>query len=224
MCRALITARVLLVVTQVLKYEARHDSALAHFLLRRSLRAPHQVGHTFFWCLKAEMHLPEVSERFGLLLQEYLRCCGAHREQLLLQCRVEGLLKEAAELVKGLPKKRRKAHLQEELAKMAFPARFSLALDPRFDCSGLRIDKCKTMDSKKVPLWLVFTNADPVGDDLYPRSGAPTHGRAARPCFWLACLCVACAFSDGRRAAVWPRLMWAASSSSSQAMTCGRTS
>ena len=25
-----------------------------------------------FWCLKAEMHVPEVSERFGLLLEEYL--------------------------------------------------------------------------------------------------------------------------------------------------------
>ena len=45
---------------QVLKYEARHDSALARFLLRRSLRCPHLVGHTFFWCLKAEMHVREV--------------------------------------------------------------------------------------------------------------------------------------------------------------------
>ena len=29
-----------------------------------------------------------------------------------------------------------------------------------------RVDKCKTMDSKKVPLWLHFINADPVGDDV----------------------------------------------------------
>ena len=42
---------------------------------------------------------------------------------------------------------------------MTFPERFGLALDPRLECSGLRIDKCKTMDSKKVPLWLHFTNA-----------------------------------------------------------------
>ena len=62
-------AAYVLQLVQVLKYEARHDSALARFLLRRSLRSPHQVGHTFFWCLKAEMHVPEVSERFGLLLQ-----------------------------------------------------------------------------------------------------------------------------------------------------------
>jgi len=77
-------AELVLQLTQVLKYESRHDSALARLLLRRALRCPHQVGHRFFWALKAEMHLPEVSERFGLLLQEYLRCCGPHREKLLL--------------------------------------------------------------------------------------------------------------------------------------------
>ena len=87
-------------LVQVLKYEARHDSSLARFLLRRSLRCPHLVGHTFFWCLKAEMHVPEVSERFGLLLQEYLRCCGPHRDELMLQNTVEDLLKDMGEFVK----------------------------------------------------------------------------------------------------------------------------
>ena len=58
------------------------------------------MGHPFFWCLRAEMHVPEVSERFGLLIEEYLRCCGPHRQQLLLQYKVEGLLKEAAIYVK----------------------------------------------------------------------------------------------------------------------------
>ncbi len=48
---------------KVLKYEARHDSALGRFLLRRALRCPHRVGHVFFWSLKAEMHVPEASER-----------------------------------------------------------------------------------------------------------------------------------------------------------------
>ena len=56
--------------------------------------------------------------------------------------------------------------LREELAKLELPPRFPLPLDPRLECSGLRIEKCKSMDSKKVPLWLVFTNADPVGDDI----------------------------------------------------------
>lgn len=151
----------------VLKYEARHDSALAHFLLRRSLHSPHLVGHTFFWCLKAEMHVPEVSERFGLLLQEYLRCCGPHRRELALQCYVEGVLKKIAGRISAeVERDRRLRCLHEELVKVKLPSRFPLPLDPRFQCCGLRIDKCKAMDSKKVPLWLVFQNADPVGDDI----------------------------------------------------------
>ena len=31
---------------------------------------------------------------------------------------------------------------------------------------GLIADKCKSMDSKKVPLWLVFENNDPDGDPI----------------------------------------------------------
>ena len=41
-------ADLVLQLTQVLKYEARHDSALARFLLRRALGCPHQVGLTSF--------------------------------------------------------------------------------------------------------------------------------------------------------------------------------
>jgi len=159
-------AMYVLQLVQVLKYEARHDSALARFLLRRALRCPHLVGHTFFWCLKAEMHVPEVSERFGLLLQEYLRCCGPHRAELMLQNSVEQILKDLGEFVKRVKKDKRKEKLREELRKVSFPDKFGLALDPRLECSGVRVDKCKTMDSKKVPLWLHFVNDDPVGDDV----------------------------------------------------------
>ena len=101
-------AAYVLQLVQVLKYEARHDSALARFLLRRALRCPHQVGHVFFWSLKAEMHVPSVSERYGLLLQEYLRCCGEHRTQLALQCQVEADLVNAANLVKTVSKEKRR--------------------------------------------------------------------------------------------------------------------
>lgn len=30
-----------------------------------------------------------------------------------------------------------------------------------------RIEKCRVMDSKMRPLWLVFENTDPFGDDIY---------------------------------------------------------
>ena len=67
-----------------------------------------------------------------------------------------------ADLVKTVPKSERVALLRQELRKLEFPPKFQLALDPRFECAGLKIEKCKTMDSKKVPLWLHFVNADPV--------------------------------------------------------------
>ena len=159
-------AELVLQLTQVLKYESRHDSALARLLLRRALRCPHQVGHRFFWALKAEMHLPEVSERFGLLLQEYLRCCGPHREKLLLQSRVEQSLIAIARAVQREKKSERIALLRQKLSETELPPRFQLPLDPRIECTGLVVSKCRCMDSKKVPLWLVFSNADPQGTDV----------------------------------------------------------
>ena len=51
--------------------------------------------------------------------------------------------------------------LHTELGKMVLPAKFQLPLNPSIECSGLVIEKCRYMDSKKLPLWLVFVNADP---------------------------------------------------------------
>lgn len=53
--------------------------------------------------------------------------------------------------------------LKEGLKKMDFPSKFLLPLDPRQEVKGLFIDKCKYMDSKKLPLWLVFENAEKRG-------------------------------------------------------------
>ena len=53
----------MLQLTQVLKHEPFLDSALARFLLRRSLLNPRIVGHIFFWYLTAEMHVVDVRDR-----------------------------------------------------------------------------------------------------------------------------------------------------------------
>lgn len=74
----------LLQLVQVLKYEPYHDSALSRFLLRRALRN-RKIGHALFWYLRSEMHVPTISERFGLLLEAYLRGCGPHRTELKKQ-------------------------------------------------------------------------------------------------------------------------------------------
>jgi len=48
-----------------------------------------------------------------------------------------------------------------------FPSKFQLPLNPRIEVSGLILNKCKYMDSKKLPLWLVFTNGDPTAPPVY---------------------------------------------------------
>jgi len=48
----------------------------------------------------------------------------------------------------------------------AWPVGCQLMLDPLFVTKGIKVEKCKVMDSKMKPLWLLFENADPTGDDL----------------------------------------------------------
>lgn len=55
----------LLQLVQLIKFEPFTDGALVRFLLRRALGNPELIGHTFFWYLKAEMHVKEVAARFG---------------------------------------------------------------------------------------------------------------------------------------------------------------
>eukprot|EP01114_Cavostelium_apophysatum_P016118 TRINITY_DN4532_c0_g2_i2.p1 TRINITY_DN4532_c0_g2~~TRINITY_DN4532_c0_g2_i2.p1 ORF type:complete len:1434 (+),score=438.70 TRINITY_DN4532_c0_g2_i2:87-4388(+) len=156
----------LLQLVQVLKYEPYHDSSLARFLLRRSLRN-RRIGHSFFWYLKAEMHVSEISERFGLLIEAYLRGCGLHRAELKKQT---GLLKDLVRIanhIKGFKDTERRAVLLDELGKMQLTSKIQLPLNPSFEVSGIKVDKCKYMDSKKLPLWVVFNNADSNGPDKY---------------------------------------------------------
>jgi hypothetical protein len=81
---------IMLQLAQALKYEPYHDSALAMFLLQRACGS-RKIGHRFFWYLKAEVHQPEIRERYGLLLEAYLLCCGDFvydilRESTVLNC------------------------------------------------------------------------------------------------------------------------------------------
>lgn len=77
-------ASYLLQLVQVLKYETYLDCDLSRFLLKRALRSQ-RIGHFFFWHLKSEMHLPDVSVRFGLLLEAYCRGCGPHMAEIQAQ-------------------------------------------------------------------------------------------------------------------------------------------
>jgi phosphatidylinositol kinase/protein kinase (PI-3 family) len=52
------------------------------------------------------------------------------------------------------------------LTRIKFPEPLQLPLSPMFQVATLNIPKCRFMDSKKLPLWLGFVNADSDGDEL----------------------------------------------------------
>eukprot|EP01103_Thecamoeba_quadrilineata_P016510 TRINITY_DN5541_c0_g2_i1.p1 TRINITY_DN5541_c0_g2~~TRINITY_DN5541_c0_g2_i1.p1 ORF type:complete len:1076 (+),score=197.79 TRINITY_DN5541_c0_g2_i1:18-3245(+) len=164
----------MLQLTQVLKHEGYHDSALARFLLRRAL-ANKKIGHAFYWHLKSELHLPQIAERYILLLEAFLRGISLwNRKDLIRQDDLINKLNAAAERVKKASDKR--AQLSADLKKINFSEPYTLPLDQRMVVRGINAEKSKTMDSKKQPLWLVFKNDEEVakpitvifksGDDL----------------------------------------------------------
>ena len=156
----------MLQMVQVCKYEAYHDSPLARMLIRRALQSPFKIGHNFYWLLKSEMHNSDICGRYGAMLKTYVVRCGPHRSHLRRQVTVNGLVQKIAENIKLLPKALRSKTAAEELKKVTglFPSRFQLCLSPRIECKGLQSKKCKVMSSKKMPLWLVFENADSNGE------------------------------------------------------------
>ncbi|CAF5094001.1 unnamed protein product, partial [Rotaria sp. Silwood1] len=82
------------------KNEPYHDSALARFLLRRSL-LNQQVGHYFYWHSRAELKNPQYKVRYGLLLEAYLRYCGEYVEDLGRQVRSVDKLIYIAEIIQN---------------------------------------------------------------------------------------------------------------------------
>ena len=62
---------------QAVKYESYLDCELAWFLLDRAWKNV-RIGHYMFWHLRAEMDNPQVSLRFGLLLEAYCRGATFH--------------------------------------------------------------------------------------------------------------------------------------------------
>merc|ERR1711871_454134 len=75
-------------LSQALKREPHHDSALARLMMRRSILYPARVGHNVYWALQAESSNPSCSMRSGLMLNIFLRYCGAYRRDLGQQCYV----------------------------------------------------------------------------------------------------------------------------------------
>lgn len=170
---------ILLQLVQALKFEPNLDCALARFLLHRSMRSK-LIGHFLFWYLKAEINSADCYERNGLLLEAYLRGAGAAQcEELKKQEILHAQLVDLSAKVRESGASARPAILQAELTRInntCFSTPLHLPIDPFVEVTGLVLEKCRTMSSKQVPIWLTFKQADPIhptkavmfkaGDDL----------------------------------------------------------
>ncbi|KAA6402547.1 MAG: putative Phosphatidylinositol 3-kinase 1 [Streblomastix strix] len=150
----------ILQLVQLLKIELYHDSHLARLLLKRALLNPSLIGHTLFWNLKAEMHNGYITERYGIMIQEYLKGCGAHRKALLHQTHVKESLLRIAKNVCMAPKELGKEVLLKGLKQISLPETFNLPMMPDFEAIGINSGRCRVMDSKKKPLWLNFVGKE----------------------------------------------------------------
>lgn len=157
----------LLQLVQALKYEPYLDCALGQFLLRRALQNK-VIGHFLFWHLRSEMHLPQVWVRYGLMLEAYCRGCGKYRSELYAQVNALGKMTKVTDEFQTF--KKRSDDMLRVLKRKDFKAvmeNVSSPLDPTLRFRRLNDEKCKVMDSKMRPLWLVFHNQDMLGESIF---------------------------------------------------------
>ena len=168
-----------------------HDSELTRFLLRKATEHPLHIGHALFWHLKAELSNPHWSERFGLILEEYLvrlalrkgptkamnrsYVCPVAAELRKQQAVVLRLQMIADMVTARIKQKMNKQDIIKEYKQqlkvfndsfLKPMGTFRVPYNPQLEAKMIVVEKCRYMKSKKVPLWLVFENADP--DALEP--------------------------------------------------------
>uniref|UniRef100_A0A8C5D1S3 phosphatidylinositol-4,5-bisphosphate 3-kinase n=1 Tax=Gadus morhua TaxID=8049 RepID=A0A8C5D1S3_GADMO len=169
----------LLQLVQVLRYEPYYDCALTRFLLERA-QANRKIGHFLFWHLRSEIHMPAVSIQFALILEAYCRGSIPHIEVLKKQVEALSKLKSVNELIKlGTIKTARSKTKEAMLTKEAMMtclrqsgysetlSDLNSPLNPSIQLSDVSVvERCRYMDSKMKPLWIVYHNKLLRGDSL----------------------------------------------------------
>uniref|UniRef100_A0A673HNG1 phosphatidylinositol-4,5-bisphosphate 3-kinase n=1 Tax=Sinocyclocheilus rhinocerous TaxID=307959 RepID=A0A673HNG1_9TELE len=164
----------LLQLVQVLRYEPYYDCALSRFLLERA-QSSRKIGHFLFWHLRSEMYMPAVSVHFALILEAYCRGCIPHIEVLKKQVEALNKLKAVSELIKlgTIKTKTKQAHLKEAMMTCLRQTGFietlsdlQSPLNPNILLAGVHVERCKYMDSKMKPLWIVYNNKLLGGDTV----------------------------------------------------------
>lgn len=159
----------LLQLVQAVKHEMYLDCDLVKFILQRALNNQ-KIGHYLFWLLKSELNVPSVTVRFGLLLEAYCRGSQDHISVLQKQLDFLNKLKNSRDHVKNRSKEKAIINLKDYLAQAHINDTVNnirSPLDPSFRCSKIKLDRCKIMDSKMRPLYIVLENYDSYGEDVY---------------------------------------------------------
>lgn len=162
----------LLQLVQVLKYEPFLDCALSRFLLERA-HANRRIGQFLFWHLRSEMHVPATSVQFGLILEAYCRGNIEHMKVLSKQVEALNKMRTLNDLIKLNVSKLNRAKgkevmhscIKQSVYRNAL-SNFQSPLNPSVTLSDLNIEKCKYMDSKMKPLWIVYDNKVVGGDSV----------------------------------------------------------
>uniref|UniRef100_A0AAY4CDQ7 phosphatidylinositol-4,5-bisphosphate 3-kinase n=1 Tax=Denticeps clupeoides TaxID=299321 RepID=A0AAY4CDQ7_9TELE len=169
--------RYLLQLVQVLKYESYLDCDLTTFLLERAL-SNKNIGHFLFWHLRSEMHVSSASLRFGLILEAYCRGNLYHIKTAVArsfwQNEALNKMKALNDFVKSGSQKATRSQTIEDMkvcirqeAYMEALSDMLSPLSPSIILSEICTEKCKFMDSKMKPLWLMYKSkvaqADTVG-------------------------------------------------------------
>ncbi|KAI9223248.1 hypothetical protein BC828DRAFT_437039 [Blastocladiella britannica] len=145
-------------LVQALSFEHHPDSSLARFLLRRALLSP-RIGHIFYWSVKAEMDNAAMIPLYLVLLDAYLRGIQPDIMDLVYQQQLVDRLNEAAWAVKQPGIRDRRDTLISRLKGAPVIQGQRLPLRHDMHVSSISLEKCKVMDSKKLPLWIAFKTA-----------------------------------------------------------------
>ncbi|CAD8171964.1 unnamed protein product [Paramecium pentaurelia] len=153
----------MLELTQALIFEQCHFSPLGEMLIERSIMNPWVVGHELFWQLRSQLHIQPTYERYSLILEQLMMLFGNYRYELFGEVQVNDEIMQIADFIKtekdsSKRLKEMKNKLQD--ARQKFSKTFQFAIDPRMSASELIYEKCKILDSKKLPLWLVMKSAE----------------------------------------------------------------
>uniref|UniRef100_A0A8C4QZD6 phosphatidylinositol 3-kinase n=1 Tax=Eptatretus burgeri TaxID=7764 RepID=A0A8C4QZD6_EPTBU len=111
------------------------------------------------------MHDPTVSLQFGLILEAYCRGSVAHVRLLIKQCDALAKLKTINAIVKTSSTKATKTKVTEMMHLTLLHKTYNEPLSdvqsplkPSATLNNLCVQKCKFMNSKMKPLWMVYTS------------------------------------------------------------------